>query len=187
MLQYTKFNTNSLEYLPDEFALDWLKVANDEAKHFGMLSDRLKELGSFYGDVVAHDGLWGSASRTTNDLLARLAILHCVHEARGLDVTPNNIEKFKQNDDPISAEVLTTIYEDEITHVTTGVKWFQFVCEHQIQQEKQNNDPVPKDEIMERFYHIVRNYFNGPLKAVSTHIEINSCSPSTMKQERKQE
>lgn len=48
-----------------------------------MLSNRLKELGSFYGDLTVHDGLWGSASRTTEDVLARLAILHCVHEARG--------------------------------------------------------------------------------------------------------
>jgi uncharacterized ferritin-like protein (DUF455 family) len=138
----------------------------DIIQHFGMLSDRLKELGSFYGDVVAHDGLWGSASRTTNDLLARLAILHCVHEARGLDVTPNNIEKFRVNEDSASAVLLTTIYEDEITHVTSGVKWFQFVCEHQIQQEKNNTEPVSKQEILECFYHIVRNYFNGPLKAV---------------------
>ncbi|KAL0480061.1 hypothetical protein AKO1_010947 [Acrasis kona] len=160
------------QYLPDEFAQDWLKVAHDEAKHFNMLEDRLKELGSFYGDVVAHDGLWNSATRTSSDLLARLAVLHCVHEARGLDVTPNNIRKFSQNDDSISADLLNTIYEDEITHVTSGVRWFKFVCEHVLRQERskeqnieENQVAISNQDIMDRFYQIVRGYFNGPLKA----------------------
>lgn len=30
----------------------------------------------------AHDGLWESASKTAGDLLARLAVEHCVHEVR---------------------------------------------------------------------------------------------------------
>lgn len=46
------------------------------------------ELGSFYGSMPAHDGLWESAAATAHSLAARLAVESCVHEARGLDVLP---------------------------------------------------------------------------------------------------
>ena len=35
--------------LPFDFVRDWLFVANDEAKHFMLLSDRLESMDSFYG------------------------------------------------------------------------------------------------------------------------------------------
>lgn len=59
------------------------QVAEDECRHFLKLEARLKETGSFYGALPAHDGLWDSAAKTTHSLAARLAIESCVHEARG--------------------------------------------------------------------------------------------------------
>lgn len=70
--------------MPREFFTDFVKVAQDEGRHFSLLSARLQELGSHYGALPAHDGLWDSAMATSNDLLARLAIEHCVHEVRYL-------------------------------------------------------------------------------------------------------
>lgn len=66
--------------MPRDFFTDFVKVAQDEGRHFTLLAERLKELGSFYGALPAHDGLWDSATATSKDLLARLAIEHCVHE-----------------------------------------------------------------------------------------------------------
>lgn len=66
--------------MPREFFTDFVKVAQDEGRHFTLLAARLQELGSFYGALPAHDGLWDSAIATSGDLLARLAIEHCVHE-----------------------------------------------------------------------------------------------------------
>ena len=60
--------------LPFDFVRDWLSVANDEAKHFMLLSDRLESLDSFYGALPAHDGLWEAALATRDDLAGRLAI-----------------------------------------------------------------------------------------------------------------
>lgn len=37
-------------------------------------------MGSFYGALPAHDGLWDSALETSSDLLAWLAVEHCIHE-----------------------------------------------------------------------------------------------------------
>ncbi len=51
------------------------------------------ELGSSYGAMPAHDGLWESAAATAHSLPARLAVEACVHEARGLDVLPQTIAR----------------------------------------------------------------------------------------------
>ncbi len=74
--------------LPETFFADWLRVADDEARHFLMLRHRLQTLDADYGDLPAHDGLWEAALTTKDDLLARLAIVPLIMEARGLDTTP---------------------------------------------------------------------------------------------------
>lgn len=68
------------ESMPREFFDDFVRVAQDEGRHFTLLAARLEELGSFYGALPAHDGLWDSAVATSKDLFARLAVEHCVHE-----------------------------------------------------------------------------------------------------------
>ncbi len=111
------------------FAEDWLGVAAEEGKHFLMLAARLEALGSYYGALPAHDGLWQAALRTSGNLLERLAIAPLTHEARGLDVTPGMIEKLKGVGDGPSAAILEVIYRDEIGHVATGQKWFAHICQ----------------------------------------------------------
>ena len=50
--------------LPDDDLGDWLRVAADEARHFGLLRTHLRTLGYDYGDFPAHAGLWDMARRT---------------------------------------------------------------------------------------------------------------------------
>jgi len=114
--------------MPDSFIDDWMQVGADEARHFLMLDDRLAELGAAYGDLPAHDGLWQAAYDTRHDLLARLAVVPMVLEARGLDVTPTMMKKFQAAGDTKSATMLNIIYEDEKTHVAIGTKWFLHLC-----------------------------------------------------------
>lgn len=116
------------EDLPRAFLDDWVRVGDEEAKHFALLSDRLADLGAGYGDLPAHDGLWQAARETAHDLLARLAVVPLVLEARGLDVTPAMIGRLKSFGDSQSAAVLEVIYCDEIGHVAIGKKWFDTVC-----------------------------------------------------------
>ena len=103
--------------LPVDFYHGWLGVADDEARHFLMLSDRLGDLDEAYGDLPAHYGLWQAADATKHDLLARLAIAPLVLEARGLDVTPTMIDRLKSVYDEETAHALGIIMTDEITHV----------------------------------------------------------------------
>lgn len=114
--------------LPRAFFDDWVKVAEEEARHFTMLAARLADFDATYGDFPAHDGLWDAASQTRHDFAARLAIVPLVLEARGLDVTPAMIAKLRQVEDKETAAILETIYRDEIGHVEIGHRWFEYAC-----------------------------------------------------------
>ena len=100
---------------------------NGEAKHFILLSERLESLESFYGALPAHDGLWEVAVATQR-FGRQIGHRPLVLEARGLDVTPQLIDKMKSVGDEVSAEILQVIMEDEVGHVATGKRWFDFVC-----------------------------------------------------------
>lgn len=76
--------------MPREFFTDFVKVAQDEGRHFTLLAARLKDLESFYGALPAHDGLWDSAIATSKDLISRLAVEHCVHEVRFIIFVQDN-------------------------------------------------------------------------------------------------
>ncbi len=111
-------------HLPRAFFDDFVRVASDECRHMRLLAQRLVDLGSHYGALPVHDGLWESAMRTAHSLPARLAVEHCVHEARGLDVLPTTIRRFRSNEDQASAALLEDIiYPEEVTHCAAGVTW----------------------------------------------------------------
>jgi uncharacterized ferritin-like protein (DUF455 family) len=114
---------------PRAFIDDWIGVGADEAMHFTLLDRRLRALGSGYGALPAHDGLWEAAEATAGDALARLAVVPMVLEARGLDVTPATVARFEAAGDARSAAILGRIYRDEIRHVAAGTRWFKSLCE----------------------------------------------------------
>jgi uncharacterized ferritin-like protein (DUF455 family) len=147
----------SHEPLPRRFFDDWVGVAAEEGIHFELLVQRLADFGARYGDLPAHDGLWESAAATADDLLARLAVVPLVLEARGLDVTPEMAATLERVGDPESAAVLHRIYRDEIGHVAAGVRWFDELC--------RARGLTPE----ETFRELVRRYFKGELKPPFNH------------------
>jgi uncharacterized ferritin-like protein (DUF455 family) len=143
--------------LPRGFFDDWVEVAAEEACHFELLAGRLAELGAGYGDLPAHDGLWEAAAATVDDLLARLAVVPLVLEARGLDVTPEMAARLERVGDADSAEILRRIYRDEIGHVATGRRWFDYLCVAR--------GLSPQAVFQDR----VRRFFKGALKPPFNH------------------
>ena len=138
--------------MPLGFYDDWIKAADDECKHFNLLCDCLESLGSHYGALPAHAFMWQAAIDTTADLMARLAVVPMVLEARGLDVTPGMIDIFRKAGVPQALAALEVIYAEEVAHVAYGAKWFNWLC---------GRDGLdPKDA----FHALVRKYFHGTLK-----------------------
>ncbi len=138
--------------MPIGFYDDWTRAADEESKHFNLMCDCLEAMGSHYGALDAHAGMWRAAEDTADDIMGRLAVVPMVLEARGLDVTPGMIKVFKTAKDSNAVAALETIYAEEVSHVAYGSKWFHFLC------GRENIDP--KDE----FHRLVRQYFHGALK-----------------------
>ena len=137
---------------PDAYYLDWASVANDEARHFTMLSSRLAELGHVYGDFAAHDGLWQMAEKTADNDTARMALVPRVLEARGLDVTPGMIERLRQLGDTRTVAILEVILREEVAHVAAGTRWYHYCCER---------DGV---DSIDTFFDLLRDYMGAKLR-----------------------
>ena len=114
--------------LPRRYYGDWLTVAAEEARHFGLLRDHLGTLGYDYGSFTAHNGLWEMAVKTAHDPLVRMALVPRVLEARGLDAAPALMAKLKSCGDRRAVEILAVIQRDEIAHVRIGNHWYAHLC-----------------------------------------------------------
>lgn len=126
-----------------------------------------------------------SAAATSGSLPARLAIEHCTHEARGLDILPQTISRFRNNGDAATADLLEgVIYPEEVNHCAAGVRWLKHMHETALKdtwnKEHSTNgtttsngtmdvpswvvDARKYETVQEWFQSLVRQYFHGLLK-----------------------
>lgn len=158
--------------LPEAFYRDWLRIADEEALHFDMIRQHMRQhFNVEYGDLPAHRGLWIHAMDSADDILARLAIVPRCMEARGLDVTPAMIDKLKSTGDEDGAAILTRIYQDEIGHVERGSHWFKFIA----QQRGVAADAAYRQLIMDFFKGKPKGPFNREARIIAgfSHHEID--------------
>ena len=134
------------------FVTDFLSIAADEAMHFALIDRHLASLGSHYGALPVHDGLWEAAHETRHDVSARLAVVPMVLEARGLDVTPGMLERVRAAGDETGARILERILDDEIRHVAIGTKHFH--------ETSLARGELPR----EMWQNLVKTHFRGALK-----------------------
>ncbi|MCW9012843.1 MAG: ferritin-like domain-containing protein [Gammaproteobacteria bacterium] len=138
--------------MPRKFYSDWIRVADEEAYHFSLLEQYLKDRGHAYGDYDAHNGLWEMAQKTAHDVMIRMALVPRVLEARGLDVTPGIMAKLQQVHDMEFVEHLKIIQRDEIGHVAIGNHWFKYLCAQR------------QLESRETFKQLINDYMKGSLR-----------------------
>ncbi len=139
-----------------DFIADFLSVAADEAMHFVLVERKLRSLGTSYGELPVHDGLWSAAQATCDDVAARLAVVPMVLEARGLDVTPATIDRVHAQGDAGGARILQRILDDEIRHVAAGAKHFGRIA----QIRGKAPDSYWMELVRERFAGAVKPPFN---------------------------
>ncbi len=138
--------------MPIAYYSDWVQIAFEEAKHFCLLNNYLLELGYAYGDFPAHNSLWELAVNTDYDILARMALVPRIMEARGLDVTPGIINKFANIGDNRAVDILNIILQEEQGHVAAGNKWFHYLCMQR------------KLEPLECFSQLIKKHIKGQIK-----------------------
>ncbi len=134
------------------FVSDFLTVAAEEAMHFALIERHLAGLGSHYGALPAHGGLWDAAHATRHDVAARLAVVPMVLEARGLDVTPAMLARVEAAGDARGTKILKRILDDEIGHVRFGTKHFIALAA--------GHDESPE----EQWKSLVARHFGGTVK-----------------------
>ena len=143
--------------MPQEYYSDWMQCAGEEATHFLALRERLREMGYDYGSFTAHNELWNMAVDTADDMMDRMGIVHRVFEARALDVVPKTIKKFDNLGDQKMVKILTMIANEEVGHVSSGTRWFQYRC------AEKGLDPDTT------FIELLWKYMKGPLKGPFNH------------------
>jgi uncharacterized ferritin-like protein (DUF455 family) len=114
--------------MPDQYYGDWLRVAKEEAYHFTLVNEYIESLGFTYGDFPAHNSLWEMVERTSDAVIARMALVPRTMEARGLDAVPAIRDRFKQIKEARAVEILEIILRDEVGHVAIGNHWFNYLC-----------------------------------------------------------
>ncbi|MET0052113.1 MAG: ferritin-like domain-containing protein [Candidatus Thiodiazotropha sp.] len=159
-LAHIEFNAVNLAWdavqrfpgLPADFYRDWIQVAREEVAHFRLLRDRLREAGAEYGDFPAHNGLWEMAQRTAHDPLVTMALVPRMLEARGLDVTPGIMARFRDIGDRQTVAALEVILREEVGHVQSGSRWFRYLC------ELRGLDPE------ETYFELLQDYVKGEIR-----------------------
>ncbi|KAJ3509576.1 hypothetical protein NLJ89_g5151 [Agrocybe chaxingu] len=135
--------------IPPAFFVDFTKMALDESKHFDLTIDPIRQ--------YACSRLSMGISHRHRTLIPRAAChIHLVHEARGLDVNPATIERFRRAGDHDTVKVMEIIHADEVTHVTSGHRWFTWICAQA--NEGKGVDPV------EAFREEVKRGWRGEVK-----------------------
>jgi uncharacterized ferritin-like protein (DUF455 family) len=143
--------------MPKDYYQDWIQCAQEEALHFTLLRDRLREMGYDYGSFPVHNELWKMAITTGDDLMDRMGIVHRVFEARALDVIPHTLKRFEDKNDTQMVKILTKICNEEVGHVSSGTRWFHYRC-HQAQL-----DPDAS------FFTLIEKYMKQPLSGPFNH------------------
>ncbi|OMH29191.1 hypothetical protein BGP75_20150 [Motiliproteus sp. MSK22-1] len=143
--------------MPKEYYDDWVKCANEEAGHFILLRDRLREMGYDYGSFPVHNELWKMAVTTADDLMDRMGIVHRAFEARALDVVPKTLQRFEHLNDRTMVKALTIICNDEVGHVSSGTRWFHYRC------AQRQLDPDTT------FFMLLEKYMKKPLSGPFNH------------------
>lgn len=138
--------------MPLDYYNNWVQVAQEEARHFRLLRERLQDAGAEYGDFPAHNGLWDMAVRTADDPLVRMALVPRMLEARGLDVTPGIMQRFRKLGDTQTVDVLQVILTEEVGHVEYGSRWFNYLC------AQRGLDPETT------YFDLLNNFLNGEIR-----------------------
>jgi uncharacterized ferritin-like protein (DUF455 family) len=143
--------------MPADFYSDWIRVAVEEVEHFQLLLARLSAAEVAYGDYPAHNGLWEMAQRTAHDPLIRMALVPRMLEARGLDVTPGIMTRFREINDHETVAALEVILREEVGHVQFGSRWFNYLCEQR---------GLPPEET---YFNLLENYLDGEIRCPLHH------------------
>ena len=105
-----------------DFKVGLVSTIKDEQKHLKLYISRMNELGTDFGDFPVNDFFWKQMKglKTPSQFYALMAL---TFEAANLDFALHYQNVFKEVEDEKTSNIMRTIYEDEIKHVSRGMIW----------------------------------------------------------------
>lgn len=101
-----------------------LSALKDEQKHLGLYIKRLNELGYEFGDFPLNDFFWRQMDKLKTPA-EYLSVMALTFEAANLDFAQYYARIFADLGDEVTAGILQTVLEDEISHVALGAHWMK--------------------------------------------------------------
>ncbi|MFK8138361.1 MAG: DUF455 family protein [Bdellovibrionales bacterium] len=109
---------------PKKFRLGLVNTIEEEQSHMRLYVNYMNELGLGFGEIPVNDFFWKSMvqMKHPSDFCASMSM---VFEQANLDFARYYKNLMKSMGDEKSAEILDTVYQDEISHVGFGLHWFK--------------------------------------------------------------
>lgn len=99
----------------------------DESRHAMGLYRRLKELGGHKGAFPVANFEW-AVSSYLDSVIGRITVMNRTFEAGTMDLMAYIPDRWRENGDPQTAELLDAIATDEIHHVRFANHWVRKLC-----------------------------------------------------------
>lgn len=106
-----------------DFRTDLIRTIAEEQRHLRKYIRRMEQLGVQLGDVPVNGWFWShlASMESPTDYVARMSLLF---EQANLDFAGWYRDRFRELGDSVTADILDSVYEDEIRHVAVGARWF---------------------------------------------------------------
>ncbi len=105
-----------------QFKRGLVKTIQDEQKHLRLYINRMRDFGIELGEFPLNDFFWRSMEKlkTPSHFYSAMAM---IFESANLDFAQFYEQSFRAVEDIKTAEIMHTVFEDEISHVALGAHW----------------------------------------------------------------
>ncbi len=104
----------------ESFKKSVISSLHDEQEHFLLYEKRLNDLGYEFGDFAINDYFWKQAIQMKKPEHFS-SMMSLTFEAANLDFSFYYQQKFKEIEDTDSSLIMKQVFDDEISHVKSGV------------------------------------------------------------------
>ncbi len=101
-----------------------LGALRDEQKHLQLYVKRINDLGFEFGDFSLNDYFWRQMPKLRTPA-QYAAVMALTFEAANLDFAGYYARVFRSLGDAVTADILDTVLEDEVSHVAFGAHWMK--------------------------------------------------------------
>lgn len=109
---------------PASFRRGLVKTIGEEQYHLSLYAERMQALGVAFGRIPVNAFFWNCIADmvTPWDYLVRMSL---TFEQANLDYAHHFLQAFDQLNDPATQQILRQVFDDEVSHVAFGLKWFR--------------------------------------------------------------